>query len=349
MNQGNVKIGAGRVVAAVVLGALLALISPLLLLVELFMPVAVVLLPSVALVALYRWAGRGPALATAVMMVASAALLTGNTFMLIALAMMVLPPLLVLRMQDRPFFEQLRFSIAAFGVGMLVAAAALFFRFGGNMIERVFGQFPEMVRALPEEYIVPMLESMSSLLGRTVTVDGFYEIYDSMIKELIPVYQMLLPQRLFSGVLISALLCAWLSNRMRARRGEAAPGSYAPLREWALPASTTGGLLLLLVASWVLDLIGVTGAETAYYAAYGIASVAFGVQALGSAARRLRMTSMRPGGQHAALIAIAVVGTLLLPDALMVYGGASAILGSRGALRQRAENRNDDGRFGGGE
>lgn len=341
------KLGLGRIVAGVLLGALLAIITPIMLLVELLSPTTAVLLPSVGLIALARWSGRATALSCAVLTLFTSAFFGGVPVMLIVLILSVLPPLLLLRWQDKPFFEQLRISIAIFGAGVLAAVAVIFFNFGGNLIERALGQFPDMVRALPADYVAPMLEYMSSILGRSITLDSFYEIYDSMIEGMIPLYQMLLPQRLFSGALMSALLCVWLSNRMRAKRGLAAPGSYVPLRGWALPASTTGGLLLLLLVSWVLTLTKFGGAETVYYAVYGIASVAFSVQTLGSAARRLHATSMRPGTQRALLVMIALLGTLLLPDAMMVYGGASAIFGSRGVVVQRRQNQSDDGRFGG--
>lgn len=349
MNRGNEKIGMGRMVAGVALGALLALLSPVLLLFEIFLPVTVVVWPAVALVALRRWAGRGPALSCAVLMLAAAALLTGGVSALIVLFLTLIPAFAILWAQDKPFFAQLRLAIIAFGVGVLAAVAALYLTFGSNMIERAFGQMPAMIRAMPEEYIAPMMQYMSEALGQEVTPSAFYEMYDAMTAELAPVYQMHMPERLFSGALITALLCAWLSNRMRARRGLAAPGSYVPIRGWALSASTTGGLLLLLAVSWGLTLTKLNGAETVYYAVYGIANVAFAAQTLGSAARRLLGTSLRPGARNAVLAAIGICGWLMLPEALMAYGMASAVFGSRGMLRQRARDRENDDRFGGGE
>lgn len=348
MNQGEVKIGIGRKIAGFALGVLLALFAPLSLIVEFFSPMAMVLLlPSVALIALHRWSGPASAFCSAVLMMAMSALYGGGALLAVALFLLVLPPMLLLRMQDRPFFSQLKFSIGAFGVGVLAAVAMIFFNFGGNLIERVLGQFPDLVRSLPEEYVAPMLEYVSTALGRTLTPDAFFELYDGMMRELIPVYQMLLPQRLFSGALLSALVCVWLSNRMRAKRGIAASGSFVPLRGWALPSSTTCGLLFLLLVSWLLTLTKLSGAQTLCYAVYGIANVSFGAQAMGSAARRLRMTRLRLGSRRAALIAIGLLGMFILPDALMVYGLASAIFGSRGAIIQRRQNQNDGGRFGG--
>ena len=346
MNQGKVKIGVGRTIAGIALGALLALVSPLMLIVEVF-SLATAVLPSIGLVALYRWAGRIPALVCALLTLMFSSLFAGAPFSLAMLLVSVLPPMLLLLWQDRPFFDQLRRSIAAFGIGLLGAVAVIYFSYGGNMIERLFGQFPDMVRALPEEYLAPMLQSVSALLGRTVTAGSFYELYDSMIAELVPLYQRYMPQCLFSGALFSALACAWVSNRMRARRGDAAPGSYVPLRGWALPASTTGGLALMLLVSWLLDAIDVRGGETLYWAVYGIAVVAFGAQTLGSAARRLHSTRLGLGGQHAILMLILILGGMWLPDAMLVYGCASAVLGSRGVMAQRARRRGGDDRPGG--
>ena len=349
MNRENVEIGMGRKLAGIALGALLSVAAPILVITEVFSLVTVVLLPAVALVALYRWSGRGPALFSALLILAFDLWFLGVTFMLMALFATILPPLLLLRIEDRPFREQMKFSIAAFGVGMLAAVIALYLGYGGNIIERILAQLPRALRLQSGESLAPMLEMVSGLLQRPVNAEDFFELYDSLIRQMIPIFQQRLPELLFSGALITAILCTWLSNRMRLAQGAASPHSFLPLREWALPASTTGGLLLLLAVSGLLRIFNVKNGVTVLYAVYGIAAVAFCVQALSSMARRMHISSLRPRTQRAILIVMLVLCFLGTTGVMAVYGCASAIFGSRGVLRQRMQNEGNDDRFGGDE
>ena len=349
MSQGNVKIGMGRTVAGILLGVLLAVAAPLILLSEVFSLVTVLLLPSIALIALYRWAGRGPAVFSALLMLLVDIRFLGEPLMLAALLATILPPFLLLRVENRPFFQQLRYSIAAFGVGVFAAVAVLYFSYGGDMIARALNLLPAAMRTQSAESLAPLTAVMGQILGRALTVEDFYTLYEQMIAALIPQFQLMLPRLILSGALVSALICAWLSNRMRAKRGAAAPGSFVPLREWALPSSTTGGLLLILAVSGLMRILEIKSADTVYYAVYGIAVVAFCAQALGSMARRIRLSTMRPGTQR---VVLGVTGTMCFLGAasvVAVYGCASAILGSRGVLQQRAQDKDNEDRFGGGE
>ena len=351
LSQENVKFGMGRTVAGIVLGVLLAMVAPAFLLTEVFSLMTVVLLPSIALIALYRWAGRGPAMFSSLLMLVVDYRFMGAPLMLVALLATIVPPLLLLRVEDRPFFQQLRYAITAFGVGVIAAVAVLYFSYGGDMIARALNLFPRAMRLQSEESLVPLMGVVSQLMGRALTMEDFFTLYDSMIALLIPQFQLLLPQLLLSGALISALVCVWLSNRMRARRGMAEPGSFVPLREWALPSSTTGGLLLILAVSGLMRFSGMKSADTVYQAVYGIAVTAFCVQALASMARRLRLSAMRPGLQRLVLIITAALCFLGAENVIAIYGCASAILGSRGVLQQRAQSqeRDNGGRFDGDE
>lgn len=349
LNQGNVKMGMGRAVAGIALGALLAAVAPIVLLSEVFSLIPVVLLPSIALVALYRWAGRGPALFSALLMVGVDFIFMGPELMFAALLASIVPPLVLLGLEKRPFFQQVTGSIAAFGAGVFAAVGVLYLSFGGNMIERALSQVPVVTRMLPVENLAPVMEVMGKMLGRTLSLEDFYAVYDALIAQLIPQYQLRLPEYILSGALISALVCAWLSNRMRVGRGKAAPGCFMPLREWALPASTTGGLLLMLVVSGVLWLAGMKSAHTVFCAVYGIAVVAFCTQMLASMARRMHRSPLPIGRRRAMLVITLVLCFLGASTVAAVFGCASAIIGSRGMLAQRMQNRDNDGRFGGGE
>ena len=349
MSQGEVRIGPGKRIAGVVLGVLLALLAPVVLLTEVFSLAVVVMLPSVALIALYRWAGRGPALFAAMLTLAFNLWIMGGAWMLVALFAIVLPALVLLRLEDRPFFQQMRCSIAAFGVGLIAAVGVLYLSYGGNMIERALNLFPAMIQMQPAESLAPVMELMGQLLQRQLTMEDFYALYAAIIEQMIPEFQLRLPQLLLSGALISALLSTWLSNRMRARRGMSAPGSFVPLREWALPASTTGGLLLILAVSGAMQLLDVPSFDTVFLAVYGIAVVSFCTQGLASLARRLRVSPLSRVMRRVVIVVTVLLLFMGGEAVLALYGCASAILGSRGMIQQRAKEMNNDGRDGGEE
>lgn len=314
---------------------------------ELLSLMVVISLPSIGLMLLYRWAGRTPALLSAVLQLLFDAMFLGSTFMWMAFLMTLFPLAVLIRNENRPFAVQMRASIAAFGAGVLAAIALLYMRFGGNMIERMLLTLPEAARSIPQETLALSLESVSAILGETVTPEGFYERFDNMIRQLIPYYQMNLPGLIFSGALVTAVLCVGVSGLMRHRRGQAQAGSYLPLREWALPASTTGGLLLIVALSYALDVFGMRDGATVFATVYAIAVTAFCVQALASVARRLHAMPMKHGVRVASVSALGALCLLGGADIIALYGCLSAIFGSRGALRQRMNGSTNDHSDGG--
>lgn len=350
MNREDRRPGWGRALAGSALGVLLALAAPMMMMSELLSLMVVVLVPSIGVVLLYYWAGKGPALLSAVLQILFNALLFGGTFMWAAFFMTLVPVAVLIRSAQRPFFEQMRISIAAFGVGVLAAVLALYLSYGGNMIERVLMELPEAVRSLPQEALGTVMESVSAVLGESMTVETFYGVFDEMIERLVPYYQLNLPGLIFSGALVSAVLCTGISSWMRRRRGSAKPGTSVPLREWALPSSTTGGLLLICIVSYVLVLLKVRGAETVFSTAFSIAQTAFCIQALASFARRTYSLPVKRGIRVAIVAVVAVLCLSGGGSYVALYGCASAIFGSRGALRQKMNNNgNDTDRSGGAE
>ena len=326
------------------------MVAPMVMMTELLSLTVVLLLPSIGLMLIYHWAGKGPALLSAVLQLVFDAMFFGGAFMWAAFFMTLVPVAVLIRCADRPFFEQMRISIAAFGIGVLAAVLALYLSYGGNMIERVLLELPRAVRTLPQEALGAAMESVSAVLGESMTVEAFYEVFDAMIERLIPYYQLNLPGLIFSGALASAVLCTGIGSWMRRRQGRAKPGTSVPLREWALPASTTGGLLLIAAVSYVLCLLGMQEAETVFSTVFSIAQTAFCVQALTSFARRMHPLPVKQGVRVAVVAVAAVLCLLGGGSYVALYGCASAIFGSRGALRQKMNNNgNDAGRSGGAE
>lgn len=339
MNPEYKKIGVGRTIVGMLLGAVLALLSPIVMMTEMLSLVPVIMLPAIALVVLNRWAGRGPALFSAMLQLMFSARFLGNTFMWMAFFLNLLPVTLLMRHENKPFFTQMKISIAAFGTGVLLAVATAYFSYGGNMVERVLLELPKVLRTLPEESVRLAMGSYSAIMGNAVNVEEFYHLFDQMINAVIPVYKVNIPGLLFGGTLVSAVLCVGLNASMRNKQGIAAEGSYIPMREWALPGSTTGGLLLILAAGFIMSSLDVPQGDAVFYAVYDIALAAFCIHALCSMARRLHGSPMKHGLRVGFIAVMAVLCIMGASTYVSIYGVASAMFGSRGLLRERMESK----------
>ena len=101
------------------------------------------------------------------------------------------------------------------------------------------------------------------------------------------------------------------------------------------------GLLLILLVSFVLGEAGMQGADVALQAVLDIAVIAFCVQALSSFARRLQQAGKSVGMQRGMIAVLAVLAWFGASLYLAIYGCASALFGSRGALKQYSKKNQD--------
>ena len=327
--------GKGWLALGYLLGALLALAAPLAVLSELMWLLPVILAPSVGVALLYRWFGRGPALCAALLQIVADAMLLGAMGMWIAACASLLPLIALRAVASRPFFEQLRVAIAAFMLGILLSVGLMYASFGGDAIARVLQLLPQSLRTLPMESLNHLLATLPAEITSGMTVESFIDYFERVIAQLVPVYQYNLPGLLFGGALITALICA---PALAVGRG----ADYKPFREWALPASTTGGLLLILVVSFALSEMGVQGTDVAFQAVFDIAVIAFCVQGLSSFARRLYQSGKSVGMQRGVVAVLAVLAYFGASLYLAIYGCASALFGSRGALKQRTQKNQNE-------
>lgn len=349
LNPEYKKPGIGKTLVGMLAGMVLALLSPIVMMTEMLSLVPVIMLPSIALVALNRWAGKGPALFSAMLQLMFSARFLGNTFMWMAFFLNLLPVTLLMRHENKPFFTQMKVSIAAFGTGVLLAVAAAYVSFGGNMVERVLLELPKVLRTLPAESVSMAMGSYASIMGKSVNIEDFYHLFDQMINAVIPVYKVNMPGLIFSGALISAVLCVGLNASMRFKQGIAAEGSYVPMREWALPGSTTGGLLMILAASFIMSSLDVPQGDAVFYAVYDIAMAAFCIHALSSMARHLHVSPLKHGLRVGFIAVMAVLCIMGASIYVSIYGIASAVFGSRGMLRERMENKRNNNHSNGNE
>jgi len=326
---------AGRLILACLLGMLLAMAAPLAMLAEILTLSTVLLLPSIALIWLYRWGGKGPAMLSAVLQMAFTAMMMGTPFMWMAFFTTIFPVFMLASLDKKPFFEQLKISLGAFGAGIVISVVILYFSFGGNMIERFFLRLPEVMRAMPLEMISGPMQNFSEMLGRELTPESFFQVFEEAIVGLIPSYQLSLPGQIFSGGLLSTVICVWISNYMLNRCGASAEGCYRPLKDWALPASTTGGLLLITVVSYIIYAAGMKNGKALYFTVYNISITAFCIQTVGSIARKVsqpQLAARSRTGIVAGTILLCLLGGTLY---IAIYGCASAVFGTYGALNPK--------------
>ena len=107
MNPEKKSPGIVRLIAGMLLGVLLALLAPIVLMTEMLSLSVVLMLPSIALVVLNRWAGKGPALFSAMLQIMVSSRFLGSTFMWMSFFLTLLPVTLLIRHENKPFFTQL--------------------------------------------------------------------------------------------------------------------------------------------------------------------------------------------------------------------------------------------------
>ena len=338
------KVNGKKLALGCLAGALLALVSPWLMLTQLFAELPLVMLPALALTAIHRSFGRLAAGISGMLVMLSFGYFTGSTFMWAMFLMLLNPLTMLLRIGDKPFFVQMKHALVGFGLGLLMAVLMFYLGYGGKLVERLLGVVPELLHSMPQEAVEASLAAVPGMAGYDAA--SFLKMVDDLFAHLIPSYSLHLPGRLFSGALITAVLCTLLSNRMQKKAGSAKPGCYVPLLRWYMPPSMTGGLALILLISAGMHLAGIQGGNTVFYAVLDIAVWAFVFQALAYISRRMNGALSGHGVKiflPCMLLAIAMLGGA---PYIAVYGFLSAMLGEKGALRLIAEQKknkdNDD-------
>lgn len=250
----------------------------------------------------------------------------------------VMPAIVLIKNEKKAFSQQMKTAIASFGIGVVASVVILYLSFGANMIERTMGMLPDAIRALPAELIATLIENYSSVLGSELSVEAFYQAFSDAIERIIPLFQMYLPGLLFSGAILSAVFCVFINAYMLNKKGAASEGAWMPLKEWALPASTTWGLLMILAISYAMVMADFDRGENVFVAVQYIVISAFCVQAFASLARRTdkkEISRARRAFLVAGACGVCLAGGMNL---VALYGGTSAVFGTKGALRQRMEN-----------
>lgn len=341
MNQENQN-RVGRTLLGYLIGTILAVLWPLLMITELMSLMAVIMLPAICMVFILRWSGRLPAIYSAMMLLVFSARYMGEVFLWVSFFSSVLPVLVLERSKSSPFFVQVRRSICAFGAGIVLSVATVYAEFGGDLIRRAFARLETALQLLPADALAGLASSYAAISGIEIGAEGFSAMFAEMMSALIPVYQLNLPGLILSGALITGVLCACINVRLSPEVAEDRENGLVPLREWYLPASATAGLLLLAAAAFLLSKLGVEGGNGALQASLSILATAFCIQTLSSAARRTYAAKLSRGSQTGIAVFIALLSMFGANTYSAIYGCASAVFGSKGALRQYAKQQKDD-------
>ena len=200
---------------------------------------------------------------------------------------------------------------------------------------------------VPAETAEMFLQMLSGVLNTEIaSMDALHLLIEESIQKLIPLYQLNMPGMLISGALLSAVICSWLDGWMKFRKGIRENNVFMPVHEWYMPASATGGLILIFIVSLIMNYTSLQQGPAVFATVYHIAVIAFCIQAFASVRRKAHMMPRRGAGIAFTLGFFAIAA--LASPFVAIYGLASAILGSGGVLKQRLDakmgnnNKNDE-------
>ncbi len=339
MNSANRKSG-GRIIIEILLAIAIALITPITVMSELLSARMVLMLPVIGYVFLKNYAGKKIAALSSVLMLVSSAFLLDVSVMWMIFAMNIVPQLVIQVVEKKKYAARMTATLVAFAIGAVLAVVVMYIFYGGNMIERYLGGMPDMLREftadIPEENAAMMLQMLSGMLNTEIaSMEAMHLLVEESIQKLIPLYQLNMPGMLFGGAALSGVICVWLDGYMKFRKGETSREVFVPVREWYLPASTTGGLVLIFIISIIMNYSGMQQGAAVFATVYHIALVVFCIQAFASVRRKVHIMP-RKGPRVLFTLGYFAIALLSSP-VIALYGLASAILGSGGVLKQRLD------------
>ena len=340
---------AGNAVLGLLIGALLPLVAVL----QISMLVPVLMLGSIFAVRLKARAGWLPVGVLVAAELSATAMFVGIELVPILAAAAVLPALYVIRGMDRkqPYFEQMNGAVAAHVAGLLAAMLIAYISFGGSMVARFVDVLRMEFAQMPDAALQPFADAINSALSlsgsiglKLYTVEMYRTQLIGVLDLMQQTYAQYLPGTLLCGAMLSGVLTALWGNWTLARQGRATNESFVGMASWFLPARFTTGALVLWVAGLLLANSSYRAGAPAWNTIRQLAGAAFAVQALAALDRRM-LSAGRSTRRRRVLVTLLAVLALLLQGvgAMLGYiGAASALFGSRGAVRLWLEKHRDD-------
>lgn len=137
-----------------------------------------------------------------------------------------------------------------------------------------------------------------------------------------------LPGMLLSSSVLTGVLATSMPRLICARRGDEPTMPYRPVSEWFLPGRATGGLLLCLAVSFILNAAGMNGGDSIFSAVLTLCYTAAAIQGVAALSRRLKAN----GVKRSTRVILILAGVLLLLFFVRIYGMASALFGRNGLI-----------------
>ena len=346
-----VSVSKGRLAGNIALALILGALMPLIMVVPFSALMPLMMLPGVLAVRMQARVGWGPAALLLAASLLSTLLFMGQTLALMLTVAAALPAVIVIRGMSakRPFFEQMRAGIAAYGLGLVGALLVAYLSFGGGMVARFIDLMRQEIAAIPDAALAPLARELNAALNVSgqggYTVQSMRATFEGTLEWMQQTYAQMLPGTLLSGALLSGVVSVLWGNWTMARQGLATNESFAGMSRWFLPAQLTWGLLFLWVAGLALTAFGYGAGATVYATVRALAATAFVIQAMAALDRRM-LNAGREQGRRRVVITLLCVAALLLPDVAGVFavvGAASALFGSHGAVK-RLMNRDQSDR-----
>ena len=186
-------------------------------------------------------------------------------------------------------------------------------------------------------------ESMTELqlLEGILTPEKRAEFMDSFATQLSATLRLTLPGTLISASCLSGILAVAWPAKLIDRRINIS-GAYVKMARWYTPWWISIGLVATWTVTWILEAMGISGADVMYLSIQALLLMAFRIQAAISMERRFTQMNMKP-----VLRVLLILGMqLAVPaDIVMFYGAFSALFGSTGAALQirvlRGKDKND--------
>ena len=348
-----VSVPTGRLVGNIALALLIGALMPIIAAMQVSMLLPVLMICGICAVRMKARTGWVPPLVLFGASLSSSLFFLGAPLTLALAAATMLPALWVIRGLGRkkPFFDQMREGIAAFGLGLVAALGVCYLAFGGNMVARFVDLLRSEFAQMPDSALQPIVDAMNSAftLGGVQPAQRFtVEIYRAQLGGILDLmqqaYAQMLPGALISGALISGVLCVFWGNWTMARQGLATNESFIGMARWYLPAQVSVGALALLVVSFILATSGYQGGATVLQTALQLTGAIFVIQAMASMDRRLTRAG-RTLTRRRVMLTLTAVGSLLMREFAAVFaivGILSALFGSRGAFKRRGNGEQDD-------
>ncbi|MEE1200796.1 MAG: DUF2232 domain-containing protein [Christensenellales bacterium] len=346
MNQKyRVRVSTGKIILSTIFAVVLGSLHPYLMTFRLMLPMVLPSLLVVGCSAMLGSAGWIPAVSMMAAAIASSFGGVGSQMTAVTLPMLLLPMGTIAwgLVKKRRFFSQMMAAVVAGLSGALISVMLAAAVFGTDIIQQLMNGYREVFNSvMPTMW--EMNRSVMDTAGVAVTYEEFASYYNDMLQILQQYYELYFAANLLAGAVLTAVLAVFWGNWKQARRGEATAESFVGLSGWYLPANTSLGLMLTLVASAILRAVNFSGAVTAWNVVLELTELAFVIQALAAIDRRQKAQGASLGRRRL-LVALSVVvcmsGTAGLIDMVLIFsviGGISAFFGSRGAVRLWIEN-----------